>query len=110
MTTHIFDRIISRTYELKEDGKVTLSVFKPRSDGDDIVCDFKITGLSKDIESYAFGIDEIQAVFLALTKASNFLYTSEEYKLGELKWLNSLDLGLPVVPSISEILNSLKQT
>ena len=95
--------IISRTYQLGEDRSVILYVFKPELVDDDAVCHFSITGLAKEIKSHAFGIDEIQATLLALTKAASFLYTSDEYKSGQLKWLGSADLGLPTAASIQEL-------
>lgn len=97
-------QIASRTYQLAEGQAVVLSVFNPELVEGDTVCKFRIAGLSREIESHAFGTDEIQAILLALTRAASILYTSDEYKSGQLSWLGSTDLGLPRPASIQEIL------
>lgn len=97
--------IISRTYQLGEDRTVILCLFQPEYIGEDAVCHFSITGLSKEITSHAFGIDEIQATLLALTKSASILYACTEYKTGQLKWLGTSDLGLPSTTSFQNFLD-----
>ncbi len=86
---------ITRKFQLDMESAVQLDICKPEPDGKDFKCTFHITGLGTSHISHAMGIDAVQAMSLALSKAAVILYTSEEYKQGRLTWHGSGDLELP---------------
>jgi hypothetical protein len=52
------------------------------------------------------GVDEMQALFLALQAIGNRLYTSAYFKAGKLTWLGRRDLGFPVANGKSDYLRA----
>jgi hypothetical protein len=76
---------------------VVVRMGRPRQDSDDYRCDYQIEGLSKPRNSYACGVDELQALSLALMKAGVDLRTSEEGMSGRLTRFGTPDLGSPPV-------------
>lgn len=74
---------------------VVVSIDNPirRDDGKDYSCRYTIEGLSEKIERSINGIDEIQALLLAIQLINVDLEQSVEYKNGELSWLGSSQLG-----------------
>lgn len=69
-------------------------------------CQFQIVGLGYDKIQRAMGEDSVQALLIAIQSVGARLYTSQEWKAGELSWeLASVqgDLGIPVPSSIEGI-------
>ena len=89
------DAFIRRRFELGETSEVVVRFNKPVQRHVDYRCDYEITWPDRTRASCAFGIDEVQALVLALMKAHVELECSPEGKRGELRWLGSEDLGLP---------------
>jgi hypothetical protein len=85
--------------------KVSVPVRTPDV-ADEWSCTYQIEGLESGKVRKSFGIDAIQAFFLALTYVSTSLYTSEEYERGELVWEGGLagDLGLPIAAAVADML------
>jgi hypothetical protein len=49
------------------------------------------------------GVDEMQALFLAMQHIGTRLYTSAFFKAGKLEWLEQRNLGFPVPDKIADI-------
>ncbi len=98
------------TRELTLDGseKVTVLVGKPQpfSNGVDWYCPYQTLGVGSGQVRYAGGVDEVQALVLALSMIGAELYCSEEYRAGRLKWDcgRDGDLGFPVPENIRNVL------
>jgi hypothetical protein len=50
---------------------------------------------------FAYGVDSMQALLLAMQGIATDLYTSEAAKSGQLEWLGQHNFGLPVADSIA---------
>jgi len=49
------------------------------------------------------GQDSMQAVVLALQNIGAILYTSDEFKAGQLSWLGQRHLGFPTAKTIADL-------
>jgi hypothetical protein len=78
---------------------VVVQVGRPiaAADGLEYRCPYSIRGLGSDRFSFGAGVDEVQALLLALNKIGIELYVSEAYRDRKL-WLEAgdPDLGFPV--------------
>lgn len=88
--------------------KIEIKIGKPQKfeDHSDYYCPYQIIGMGNDRIKYAIGIDGIQALQLTLSRIGSDLYTSEEGKKGNLRWIGDEngDLGFPVPDSIRDLL------
>ena len=95
------DAFIERRFELGESAEVIVRFGRPVRDGQDFYCEYEIAWPDRKQRHRAFGVDQVQALLLALKMAHARLVSSPEGKRGELRWLGEADLGLPtsdVVP------------
>ena len=80
------DVVASRTFELRQEGgtssRVVARIGRPQRDGTDCRRDYEIEGLSKKRRFYAAGVDEMQALWLALVAVGIDLRTSYEGRAG----------------------------
>lgn len=87
---------------------IEIKIGKPQKleDHSDYYCPYQIIGMGNDRIKYAIGIDGIQALQLTLSRIGTDLYTSEEGKKGNLRWIGDEngDLGFPVPDSIRDLL------
>jgi hypothetical protein len=102
------DIICSRKLTYLCDVDVTVSVERPEYMGDygSFRCRYSIIGIGDEKIRYAFGVDSIQALILALKGAGTDLYTSDEWESGQLQWADGDvpgDLDFPVPDVISDI-------
>jgi hypothetical protein len=68
----------------------------PIDGGENYECPFTIDGMMATSLRSAKGVDSVQALSLALSIIGASLYTSREYKAGELTWFAGQDdLGFP---------------
>jgi hypothetical protein len=75
--------------------------FKPVPEAGDFRCDYRIE-YPDDVESsYAIGVDEVQALILAMQKAHVDLLVSDYFQNDALNWIGMRDLGLPLPPSVT---------
>lgn len=100
------DVIAVREYELDgQDGAVRVELDRPMAatGHPDFRCTFRISGLSRERASHAYGVDAVQAINLALIKIHAILSSSGEYQQGRLTWLGGEDgdLGLPIADGVS---------
>lgn len=91
--------ILTRRFDLRDGAHVDIFVWKPEPDGDRTVrCPYRIYGIGTEKLYYGYGVDTVQAITLTLLAISTQLYTSDAYRDGDLTWLDSRDLGLPMHP------------
>lgn len=92
---------MKRVLRLDDATDVVVDVDYPKLDPDTdghYVCNYTITGLPKLINGSSMGVDEIQALDIAMQLIGNRLYTRSEFKTGRLKWPfspDALDIGFP---------------
>ena len=102
--------IAVRNYSLLENGRrseVTVRIFRPEPDPDESTyrCRFLVEWPSKTKNHYAYGVDAIQALLLALQMLGAVIYTSQAVKDDRLVWLEpGGGFGLPVPRNIEDIL------
>ncbi len=97
----IKDAILTRQFDLKGGGHVTIYVWQPTpfAPYDDYACRYLITGLWDEPKVHrCHGIDGVQALELTLQTIGVRLYFSDAYKNQELTFLGSRNLSLPVFP------------
>ncbi|MBA2710348.1 MAG: hypothetical protein H0U57_07145 [Tatlockia sp.] len=94
----IGELFVSRVLNLNDinTNSVTIRIGKPQNfpDGQDYYCPFQIIGIGDGKVTWAGGIDEIQALLLALEQIGAFLRNSAEYQQGNLSWIGSKDGNL----------------
>jgi hypothetical protein len=89
------DTFIERTFELGSE-TVIVRFMRPERSTVDYECRYKIIWPDRERNFHAFGVDEVQAMTLALQMAHVDLLTSPEGKAGRITWLGQRDLGLPL--------------
>ena len=87
--------ILERSFHAKGE-TVTLRVEKPKPDGADFRCEYAIEGGGLERRSYGMGVDSIQALLLALSRAHLDLLCARRDGGLSLMWLDMRDLGLPL--------------
>ena len=104
--TSIGELFVTRTLKLTNNNLthlVTIAIGKPQKfhDGPDYYCPYQISGLGDEKISWSGGIDEVQALLLALEKIGIYLINTEEFKQGNLSWAGSdkNNLGFPNLDS-----------
>ena len=91
------ESFIERRIELGESSEVLIRFHRPVQDGADFRCDYEILWPGRKHAFHAFGIDGVQALFLAMKMVHSKLLASPAGKRGQLRWLGSNDLGLPAL-------------
>lgn len=94
-----------RTLTKKDGLKVEVIVSAPVQDTEnngDWQCTYQIVGLGDSKIRFCYGVDAIQAIYLALKYVATTLYMSDEYERGDLMWGGNYDLGLPTAETIRE--------
>ena len=104
MTSKPADRpsVLERRFESAE-GEVVCRFYRPRFDGQDFRCDYEIVWPDRRRASYAMGVDDVQAMLLAMQKAHADLLTSPERAAGGLTWLGQKGLGLPIADTLRDL-------
>jgi hypothetical protein len=98
--------IATRELQVTGSGKVIeVRLGRPEkfSDSDDYYCRYQIMGLGRDRVFYGAGVDQMQALVLALQNIGAELYTSNEARAGQLTWFGELNLGFPVADTIADL-------
>ena len=108
------DGFLERVFQGSEGRSITVKIGIPTPTPnvlDEWSCTYQIDGLGNGKIRKSFGVDGIQAFLLGLTYVSTYLYTSEDYKNGELNWNGGLagDLGLPIATSVADMLREHKK-
>ena len=90
---------VRRQFEV--DGKtVEARFYKPVADRGDYRCDLEIEWPEKTRSKHAFGVDEVQALLLAMQLAHTDLLAAREMDGRQVSYLNDRNLGLPLAKSI----------
>ena len=87
--------VAERILECIGKGQVTVQIYRPVRREADVQCDYKIIFPDRERQFQSFGIDEFQALKLALEMLRADLDSSPEAKAGLLRWLSNSDLGFP---------------
>lgn len=104
MSEKVVIAIRTLTLEGHPEGKIEVVLFRPTLNDRDYRCDYEIDGKP----GYAYGVDEVQALFLALQSIGSRLYGSAYFKAGKLNWLGMRNLGFPVPDIIADIVPPLE--
>lgn len=100
----IKDAIATREYVLKDGQKVHIYIWTPTlQPSGEYGCPYWITGLGNKKIKTSFGIDSVQSLVLAMQIILVELCNSEEYKNGNLLWLDTQYLGLAVPKYLRDI-------
>jgi hypothetical protein len=89
-------------------GPIDIHLGFPTREGQDFICRYFLVGFGSDKIRHAYGADGIQALFMALRSIATDLYTSQDWKKGNITWEGGVkcgDLGLPLPDSIADILH-----
>jgi hypothetical protein len=87
--------VAERILESIGKGQVIAQLYSPVRRDVDFQCEYKIIFPDRERRFQSFGIDEFQALLLALEMLRADLDCSPEGKAGLLRWLGSPDLGFP---------------
>lgn len=93
--------LATRTFELRDGDsfrEVRVLIGMPRRIPEevDFYCPYQIVGLLDETVRYVEGVDEAQAIYLAMEAAGTALSTTPEVRTGRLLWYGEPFLGLPV--------------
>lgn len=101
--------VAQRRFSLADGREVRVSIGlpeRPAESSSSFRCPYQISGIGSGKEKYAWGEDSIQALISALQAAGAELYSSNEWRAGNLDWdLASIkgDLGMIVPNTIAHI-------
>lgn len=93
--------LATRTYEI-EDGDLvrpaTVLIGRPRriTDSDDFYCPYQVLGLGDHCVRQAEGVDEAQAIYIAMEAIGTLLERTPEFQSGRLRWFGEVTHGFPV--------------
>lgn len=93
--------LATRTFELREGDRrkeVRVLIGMPRRipDESDFYCPYQIVGLLDERVRYTEGVDEAQALYLAMEASGTMLSATPEAISGRLTWYGEPSLGLPI--------------
>jgi hypothetical protein len=92
----VSETLIERRFELGEASEVVMRLSLPVQCDADFRCDYEIAWPDRKRVFCAFGVDAVQALVLALGMVRAELLNSPEGRGGQIRWLGSDDLGLPL--------------
>jgi hypothetical protein len=89
--------------EFEVDGQtVECRFFQPELVDIDYVCRYEVEWPNKQLSSKSFGIDQVQALLLAMQKVHADLLFLRVKKGSKVEWLENENLALPIIDSIQE--------
>lgn len=92
--------IAQRLFDIGEE-TISLTVYSPVADGTDYRCEYVIAWPSGERRSAGWGVDALQALELTLQMAHLDLLSSPQGRRGEIHFLGSRDLGLPLPANVT---------
>ncbi len=92
---------VERTFELTRGGQVTVRFFQPEPQEDSYCCEYAIIWPDRERRFHGYGVDEVQALLLAMQNAHAELLVSPEGKAGELTWHGMRNLDLPLAKTMA---------
>ncbi|MBY0335927.1 MAG: hypothetical protein K2X11_04895 [Acetobacteraceae bacterium] len=84
--------IIARRVLASAQGDVTVTLFAPVADGEDMRCEYVVDGAAGSWHAHAVGVDGFQAMDLAQRRIGAELRAREE-SVGPIRWLDREDTG-----------------
>jgi Domain of unknown function (DUF6968) len=87
---------VERRLELTTGEEVLVCFLQPEETEYNWRCEYRIEWPDRQRCFYGFGIDAVQALYIAMCMAHADLLSSAESKAGTLRWLGQRDFGLPV--------------
>jgi hypothetical protein len=95
------DVIAERTFTV--DGReLSCRFFRPEEDDGSYFCRYEIDWPEQRRSRRAGGVDEVQAILLAMQLAHSELLAARENDGRAIAWLNDRSLGLPIASSIRD--------
>ena len=95
------DVIAQRTFTV--DGRdLNCRLFRPEEDNGSFFCQFEIDWPQHKSSRRAGGVDEVQAILLAMQMVHGELLAVRENDGRRVTWLNDRSLGLPIAESIRD--------
>ena len=93
--------LATRTLDVEEQDcsrPVTVLIGAPRRSPEtkDFCCPYQILGLGDGTVRYAEGVDEAQAIYIAMEAVGTLLSATEEARTGRLTWYGEPAHGFPV--------------
>jgi len=76
--------------------------FRPEQDQGNFFCQYEIDWPGETRTKKLGGVDEVQALLLAMQAAHTDLLAARENDLKEVQWLYDRSLGLPIASSIRD--------
>ena len=97
------DAFVQRQFAV-DDQVVTCRFFKPEADpdGPSFFCRYEIDWPEGTRSKRAGGVDEVQALLLAMTRAHTDLLSARENDGREVSWLDGRKLWLPIADTIRD--------
>ncbi|SRR5216684_2586073 len=94
------EAIATRAFTLRDgnaEKEVVLRIGRPQQmpDHSDFFCPWELQGIGETKIRYACGVDQMQALLLAISTISVYLETLDPDIRKRLRWLDMDDLGLP---------------
>jgi hypothetical protein len=78
------------------------SFFQPEADRENFRCRYEIEWPQGALSKHAYGIDEVQALLLAMQRAHIDLLAARENQGQHVSWLDEKSLGLPIPETIRD--------
>jgi hypothetical protein len=85
------------------DGReIVCRFFKPEAEGQDCRCRYDLEWTEGLRSRWIYGVDEVQALLLAMQIAHTDLLAARENDGRQVSWLDQRSLGLPIASSIRD--------
>jgi hypothetical protein len=82
---------------------VGVRFFQPKPDDGSFFCSYEIDWPEGTRSKRAGGVDEVQALLLAMQKAHTDLLSARENHGRKVSWLNDRSLGFPIADTIRDL-------
>lgn len=89
---------VARTFEVGSK-QVLCRFLQPVLDEGDYRCDIEIDWPEPGTSTHAYGVDEVQALLLAMQKVHLDLLAARHYRATDVTWIGGRSLGLPIPES-----------
>lgn len=83
--------------------EVACRFYQPEPDGQDYVCRYEIMYADGVRTRRSPGIDQVQALLLAMQYAHTDLLAARDHDGRKITWLDSASLGLPIAQTIRDL-------
>ncbi|MEP6017743.1 MAG: hypothetical protein ABJ251_04550 [Paracoccaceae bacterium] len=98
----MLDPFVSRNFRFDGD-EVECRFFTPEPDRSDYRCRYEIDIPNKPVAGHAYGVDQIQALLLAMQKAHVDLLLLRDKSGRRVEWLGQENLNLPLNDGLRDL-------